>query len=387
LRILSTVFIASMAFGLLIFPAPSHAASGEGEPKSVDITGKVINKTVEGQGVAGLEVRIYQYDRKNVTEIAKVKTGTDGSFLFSGLKPEPSLVYYVMTEYKNIFYFSDAFHINGNLASSVELPIYETTDRYEDISVKVHHILFEPSDGSLWVREFIVFENRDNRTFVGQRKVEGSDRREVVRVSLPQGALDLQFERSMTGRIIKTEDGFISTAELRPGPTNLQFSYRVSTPDSSYFFKRTVNMKTESIEMIFPAAGIRVTTDEARFKGPTMESDQRFLHLSGKDFEKGAELAVRLDFGRRDGFLKWILGGIGAFVFVVGFAFSVLRGRRTPVAEPSPAGEGLDKEENREALLRRIADLDLRHEQGEIDPDVYRAERTALVEEIKKLSL
>ncbi|MBW1999314.1 MAG: hypothetical protein JRJ29_15310, partial [Deltaproteobacteria bacterium] len=234
-------------------------------------------------------------------------------------------------------------------------------------------------------REYMVLENRGNRTFVGQGKIEGGDRREVARVSLPQDALDLQFEESMAAHIIKTEEGFISTAELRPGPTNLGFSYRVSKADTSYLFKRALNMKTESIEMIFPATGMRVTTAQAGFKEPTMEPDQRFLHLSGKDFEKGAELVVKLDFGGRDGFLKWILGGVGAFVFIAGFAFSMIRARRTHAARSSPEGGGLDAEEKRETLLRRIADLDLGHEQGEIDPGTYRAERTRLLEEVKQL--
>lgn len=315
-------FLTAMFLFFIFLP---YQLSAEEPPQLVEIVGRVINKTAEGQGVDGLEVRIYQYEKGGVSELGRTRTKSDGSFIFSRLKPEPSLIYYVMTKYKGIFYFSKAFHIKEKRIFTVELPIYETTNKGQDISIKVHHIIFEPSGQWLWIREFMVYENRGNMTFVGSRKMTEDGKSEVVKISLPESALGIQFDQSVASYMIKTEDGFVSTLKLKPGSTNIAFSYRMNLSNKNLLFHKKINWQTENMELIFPAKGVRVTADKLKFKGPVMDPSKRFLHLSGKDLKKGSDLVVKLELESRREFLKWILGLIGIFVFIVGFVLSILR--------------------------------------------------------------
>lgn len=366
---------------------PSHPLEAQEQPELVEVQGRVVNKTAKGKGVADLEVRIYGYNREKVSELGRTLTKSDGSFLFSELEAEPSLIYYLMTEYEEVFYFSEAFHLIGDKPPDVELPIYETTDRDDVVTVKVHHILFEPSGDALRVREFMVFENRGNRTFVGTGKLTTNGERGVVAISLPSGASDLQFEQSSSPPAVKTVDGFVTTAKLRPGLTNLGFSYRINPTGGKFLFRKGLNTKTRSVELLYPPRGIRVTTNQPQFKNPTMDPEGRFLRLSGKDFEEGFQLAVALDLAKGKGTLKWILGLLGIFVFVAGFAFSILKGKKSS-SDRSAIGEdfeGLDPSEKREALLEEIAELDLLHEEGEVDPLTYEQKRAELLEAVKAL--
>jgi len=354
------------------------------------IRGKVLNGTMDGTGVADVEVTLHQSGDGQEKERGTTKTDKDGAFSFSGLSSEKGEAYYLRATYKGVEYYSPTVSFGDKKELLLDLSVYETTDKDTNISVKMHHVFMGLKEGVLWIQEIMVLENRGNLVYVGYRKVEPG-KREVLRISLPKKAAALEPLKGLMGCcIVKTEDGFIDTMDIKPGRKEIRFSYKVDYGSSRYELSKRLYAKTESIDFLIRDKGIKAKSDMLEFKGSVGNPGQRFLHLSGKDLVKGSRIVLELrglPWGK--GFFKLAIVGLVVVIMGAGLAYPFMRKwtRKGESAEPGIMGsERVTPLDQREQLLRDIAHLDDLVESGEIDSEENRSKRNQMMERAKEVT-
>ncbi len=311
-KILKIAWLMTIPFFIFAFPTASPAV--DTEPGRIG--GKVLNKTVNEKGVEGLEVTLEGYIDKERAAVYHTKTDQTGSFSFEGLNADPNMLYYAVTEYQGVKYFSPAVHFQGDRTLFLDFTVYETTDRDDEIYIKMHHILLERAKDHFEIREVMVVENRGKRTYLGP-----------LRISLPEESSHFQ---SANPFIVKTKDGFSDTSDIKPGVRTLMFSYQVHPDGSNYTLKKEIHLKTESLDFIFPDSGIEAKSNQLELKEHLENGERRFFRLSGKDFSKGSGITVDLNLPLKttETVFKGIIIALAILLVGAGFSLPHIRRRK-----------------------------------------------------------
>jgi 5-hydroxyisourate hydrolase-like protein (transthyretin family) len=354
------------------------------------IRGKIQNETMDGTGVADVEVTLHQHGDEQEKQRGSTKTKNDGTFSFSGISLEREKAYYLRVVYKEVEYYSPTVTFEDKKELVLNIPVYETTDKDTTISVKMHHVFMGLEEGFLVIREIMVLDNHGDRVYVGSREMEPG-KREVLRISLPQKVTAFEPLKGLMGCcIVQTKDGFIDTMDIKPGRKEIRFSYKVNYGSSRYELSKRLSAKTESIDFLIPDKGIKATSDTLELKETFGNPGQRFLHLSGKDLAKGSRIVLELrglPWGK--GFFKFAIVGLVAVIMGAGLAYPFMRkwARKGESGEPDIIrSERVTLVDQRGELLRNIAHLDDLFESRKIDPEEYRSKRKEMMETAKELT-
>ncbi len=378
-EVLLAVFITS----LFLLPVLSF---GEETVQDRVVTGKVVNKTLEDKNEAGLDVVLYFYDGKKSTEIKRTVSGPDGSYTFKGQDLNQKGAYYSLVKYKGVDYTSIPHRFKEDESAPVvlELKVFEPTEKDDNISVKMHHVLLEKKGDIIGVKELMEVENRGNKAYVGWREAEPG-KKETMHISLPEGAADVKFLQSSTGwSVVRVKDGFLNTLPIRPGISQLQFSYTLDTKGEDFKFLKTLNVKTEKFWIIYPEGTVQVTSDQLEVTAPMEEKEKKYYMLMGQDFPRGAQITANFTKVPGTGSVKtWIVVGFGVIILGMGIGFPLLRNKNRTIIEPATEKIGTL---SRQDVLQAVADLDDLSQVGQIDPDIYHEKRAELIETAKELS-
>ncbi len=325
--------IAFFISSLFLLPVLS---SGEEMVQDRIVQGKVVNKTLEDKNEAGLDIVLNLYDGKKSTEIKRTVSGPDGSFIFKGQDMNQKGVYYSLVKYKGVDYTSIPHRFKEDESAPVvmDLNVFEPTEKDDDISVKMHHVLLDNTGDLLGVKELMEVENYGNKVYVGSREVEPG-KKETLHISLPEGAADVKFLQSSTGwSVVQVKDGFLNTLPIMPGMNQFQFSYTIDTKGEDFKFLKTLNIKTDKFWIIYPDGALQVSSDQLKFDGPMEQKDRKYYTLSGQDFPRGAQITVNFTKVSSTGSVKtWIVVGFGVIILGMGIGFPLLKNKNRTMIE------------------------------------------------------
>ncbi len=350
---------------------------GQAETQGV-IRGKIKNGTIGGTNPTNIEVILYILGERE-DEIAKTRTNKDGSFIFSKLNIEKDKSYYVKTNYRGVEYFSPTISFDKGKEHFINLTVYETTDKDDNIYAKVHHIFMNLENDNLFVKEIIILENRGDRVYVGLREIE-PQRREVIRISLPKNSKDLELERNlMECCIIKTIDGFVDTMDIKPGLKEISFTYQIDYGSSVYNLNKTIYTKTESIDFFVPDKDVEVKSEILHLRGTVENRNEQFKHFAGNYLRPGSELILQFKgLPRGRVIFKYLILILVFSAFAGGLAYPFIK-KRKHMVEITQQGLYSLKEE-KDLIFKEIVYLDQRFESREIDHEEYQSKRKNLIE-------
>ncbi len=206
---------------ILALSTPAFAA----ELESGVVEGQVSNGT-EGSSssVADHDVVLKTYLDGTETGSATAKTDAEGGFRFEGLSTSPTYVYQVSLQYQEAEYTSEWLSFgDGETTKSVEVTVYDSTTSDEAIKITVSHTIVYVEEGSLLVKDYLLFVNEGDRTYVGSREVTADGKKETLRFPLPKEATELQYTLGlMECCAVSSEDGFVDTMAIVPGASGLE---------------------------------------------------------------------------------------------------------------------------------------------------------------------
>ena len=381
--------VRSLSIAMLLFLSCIGVALAA-ESSTGEIKGIVRNRTLNGKPVPDLEVILYQFKDNRGKEITRMKTGPDGSFFFPKINTDKRIPYYTSATYQAVDYFSEVNHFLKKDGLSLDLAVYETTDQDKDIHIKMHHIVLEPTDETnrmFAVREIMIVENRGNKTYVGTEEIQPG-KKETLRISLPRTAGNIQ---AMFPSVVNPTGDISDVTAVSPGTRRIILSYTINPGGSDYTFKKKLHTNTDIFNFMYPDTGIEVKSDQLVFKGPTPGSDQRFSNLTGRNLLRESEIAIRISLPSTNPLFKWVIAGLVIVLTGAGVVLSFFKARKSRGAKKSDPEQGPDRMilmEQKQALLRSIAELDEGHHAGQIASDQYEKKRQELKDkavEITKL--
>lgn len=352
------------------------------------ITGVVVNGTTgDLQGDMPAMLRAFDPIDFSIGLALTSTVNSDGSFRFDVAEAPSDWVYMASVAYNEISFSSDIGRLSST-QTSAELPItiYDATSDAAVVSIDRLHIIMDVANNVLEVNELYTFSNNSSQVYVGETgNISGG----TILIPLPAQAQTPVFQRGFgsldsfvaANELFPTDEGWLDTLPLRPGPNSMNLLVRYTLPyESGMTLAHTLPYATESSSVILPDNGITVSGNW-QSSGPQEVQGQGFVQYTGERMNAGSNLTMILEGEPRQAAAAGpintttgiIIGG-AALLVVVGAAIFVVQRQRQGAVQAVTA--------TREELLAELAALDDAYANGEVDAAAYEQERQQLKEEL-----
>lgn len=396
------VEVAQAATGQAIEPtvAPPVATEDVSEAASVMgvVSGAVINQTAGGSVPSDLALTLHVISGTDTPTEEATLAGTvdaDGSYRFEEVPISTGWQYVVTTTYQQAVFNSDI--VSGDPVTpqlDIPLTIYEVTD--DSAAIQVDGILMmvqqNAQPGALEVVEIVSFSNTSDRIF--RQQVDGVPA--SVTMLLPAGAVYQDFSG---GSYLISPDGteISDTQPVFPGEAHVMHIAFTVPYDGQATVDQPITYALEGqVEVMVGSEGMSVSGDGIATLGTRQLGDSTYVSYGGA-FSRAAGASLRYDVtgtaatqttgtGAPNGgvsTLAYVL--IGAGLLAIGAAFGFfMRERTSPAAAASVPSSSPPPENNPAAstLIKQIADLDVRYQDGKLSKARYQQQRSALKQKL-----
>lgn len=366
------------------------------------LTGVVRNATNGAPG-AGLDVILFQL-QGGMQPVATVKSDAQGHFQFD--RPElgaaPMLV---RVQYRGVNYHQPV----PPGTSSIEVQVFEPTDKPNSVQVATRAIVLQPKGTSLLVGEEYSIKN-NTQPPVAYYRPGGT-----FEFTVPQGAQLSQVSAwsaagmpVVQGTIDKGKNTSAIAFPFRPGENGVRLSYEMPYPSSQTSLHTTSAYAVQRVMLVAPptvqvlSAGFEPAGNEQGWNIYTRDSvpagtpldisvsgDAPAPSASDTPTQEGnsrtevADSATVQALPGRLADVKWILVGGFSVLFILGLVFLMRRPQpaRAPIAALKESAPLLIAEVDREVkgsldeIKENLFRLELRRQAGTITEDEYTRQR------------
>jgi len=370
------------------FARPVLEAEATGNGK---ISGVLVNKTDGGGNIADKVVSLELFQDDKTVGVKTTRSDNAGRFIFESLPTDSSYTYEIAVTYQNVEYRSDRIGFSaGKDTLSLEIDVFETTTDAKSIFVMLSHATVYFENNSLLVKEYFLFVNSSNQTYIGPEPAVVGGQRETLKFTLPDGATDVQssFGLSNTTAFLNGSS-LINSEPLTPTGRDVSYSYRLPCNTPEYTISWKVNYAMKRFDLLVPEGNITVAGDKLTPEQPLSISGRNYKHYSSKAVVPGDVIVAKLSgltgavnnapaTGISGGF-NWAWLALIPLAVGAGLIFIRKRNPRA-VAAVTP-----DSNTTKDKLLAEIAELDDGFEEGQIAEEEYSRLRTQKKRQLMKL--
>lgn len=368
-------FVTALATLCLASPLLAQEATAN----TFEVDGQVVNGTPGGGSGESLRVQVIAFADEGRLGSWEATTDQEGRFRVEDVPRAEGATYVVGTEYAGATYVDRLRPPDDQPVASIELPIYESVPLDPGIRFDRSAFIVSAVDGerqTITMLEVHSLYNPTEVTFLPRADGAGGPSGLLV-FGLPQHAFNLAPHLGITGgAIVQIDRGFASLDPVRPGKTEIAFSYDFPFAESSYVFRRTLRYPVESLRVLAPVSGPELRTEEGEPAiGRVSLGDREYQELQLGGLAPGANLGVMLaDLPARPAVNLPLavtpepVGAVGAIIGVLTVIAIWWRSRGLVSLVPT-----------HDQILDALVALDLDHAAGKIQEADYVAERTRLL--------
>ena len=337
-----------------------------------------------------LAVVLRGYDNFNQAVMLTSTVTSDGAFVFDAVPDASGRQYMLTLDYAGLSYGSDIFNFeSGREVKGLAMTVYESTTDTSALRIERLHLAAAEAGagGPVTFSELVLFGNLGDLTIA---PIDG------IEVPLPQGATAVAVQGLVEGNdYTRTEDGIRLLWPVRPGPSSAQISFTFQLPaGAAVDYSQRVAYPVQALDVAV-AETMTVTGNGLQDRGTETLQNNVVHAYSGGDLAAGSTIAFKVtttagsSAGGAAGSAAVSLATIDpiwaavAIAFVAVVAIGVVWRRRRAIAAPDAAD---DDEEDVDALLQTIADLDDAFADGALDEPVYHARRATLKAQLVALA-
>lgn len=266
-------------------------------PRTVNITGQIVNGTPGGTVPANSSVLLHAWDEERETVMLGGTADSSGKFRFDNVPIQDGWVFAVMLNYQNMTFLSTPAEAKPDTkALTLPLTIYESTTDSSSVSVAQIHTFLDFVPGKLTVGEIYVLSNSGDRAVVGGLKL-ANGKTATLQFALPDGAQEVSFEDEDPGRFVITPNGFADTGSINPGKGSRRVTVTYTLPyTSGMTFTHKVNQPVESVNVLLRTdSGVMATGNEVSLLTTrTMQTGETFNVYTTNSRSPGDSIAVTL---------------------------------------------------------------------------------------------
>jgi hypothetical protein len=361
------------------------------------VTGQVFNQS--GNGVPeGLEVTLYGFDQFEQTFSATAAIGPGGTFTFDSVEMPEGRAFLAAVEYERGTYTSD-LSVAGAAPAPIALriSIYDSTTDISGLSIDRLHVFFEfISEDTVRVAELILITNTGEDVVL-----PGEDGEPVLRFTLPQKAVNLQFEEGSLGSqfTLLPDGGFGDLRGVSPGVASHQILFSFDMPYTRRFtLDQAIDLPISALVVLLPDAGVEVAGDALVAAGERDIEGRTYQLYTGGSLPAGSTLPIALTgqpdvgdnpvtWGSRNGLTIGAMA-FGLVLMLVG-TWLFRRSRRMddeyePEDEEEPVPEHIYAMSQAD-LMDAIIALDDRYKAGDLPEGAYLKQRSLLKGQLQEI--
>lgn len=370
-----------LTLAVLLLAAAATPASAQTPGKGV-ISGRVTSGSASSAPVGNAEVNLYSMQGQAELPVRTTRTDASGRYTFTGLPVGPGYAYVAFTTFQKVEYLSARVQLSDQKpVQTADVVVYNSSPDSSAVHVKSATVVILGVDSTIQavsVLETFILENPTKQTFLPTSEgPEGP--MGLLRFSLPADATGITASGELSSRqVIQTNKGFGTDQPLRPGQTEVTFSYQIPYRGDSrkYAFDMTMPYPTQQFRLLVGPNGPKVTSPQLRQDAPAPIWGDKYLVLAADNVAPRARFEIALSnlpvniwFLRPQN--RWLWAAAAALASVLIAAALLLWRRSRRALSAAREAEHAD----RERLVAAIAELDGRYESGQIEESAYRDER------------
>jgi hypothetical protein len=370
--LLTTLVVVAVGLG----PAGPARAADTGT-----IEGRVVNAS-SGGPQPGVRVILLGTRGDGSLSLRQETTDRRGRFSFNRLRTGDDRAYALDARFDGGVFSGEPISLPSNTSEEPviksTLRVWKTTSGPAAVLIRRDDLfLVQGDDGNVGVIESVTVLNQTDRAYVGRgAALGGTGIRPAATLgfSLPEAAEGVRIEDSDIERlwIRTTEYGFAATAAIPPGEWRTTFSYRLRGSGGSFDLGRTalypiVEMSVHAVEPL------DVRSNRLSESGEVVIEGRRYRRWSTTEAIDAAD-PIQAVAVAEAGLAPALIGGLVvlALALVGAIAFGLVRRRGHAPQRPET------RPRSRDELVAAIAELDLRHERGEVSDDEWTERRAEL---------
>jgi hypothetical protein len=372
------------ALVLAVLLAAVHAGLGRAQEappsSSFDVVGTVANGTPGGGSVAGLTVQLVSFTEQGAALGSwEATTDADGGYRFDAVPAAAGAVYIAGTEYQGASYVQRLDPGAGVENAPGDITVYEAVGEDPGIHFDRSALIVSSVDSdqqTITMLEVHGLNNPTQVTFLPRADGPGGPLGLLV-FGLPQHAFELQPQLGLNrDNLVQIDRGFASLDPIRPGQSEIAFSYKFPFSDASVMFRRTLRYPVQSFRVLAAADGVQLMTEDGTpATGRVSVGGRDYQEIQMGPLAAGSGVAVQLgDLPARPSLHLPVpispepIGALGAIAGATAVLGLWWRSRGEPVV-------GLE----REAVLDALVALDAERAAGRVTDAEYDEERERLL--------
>ena len=383
--------LSALAAVLYLFPLGGTSLLAQ---ETVDVHGQVVNGTEGAELPDDLSVLMLVTSGEGLlTGTGQADPDSEGRFVFEDVQVEPGSSYTISVDHLGIFY-GTSFGVDG-ISDDVLLTVYETTGDASIIRVERQVMVIAAVDkGSQLVSaiEFVQIVNPTDRTLVPD--LTTLDQIIFLRFALPPNPAELTVNSDLPpGNIVSIGTGFAITSPIVPGGHSIDFSYIFPYENETVTYRQSLVQGAGTYQVWVPEVLSDVAIIGLASIDPINVEGTSYRAYGGRDFPPGQGLQLEITglpmpgaWTRFTGTVKgghfWqvaIPSALGATLAAM-LLWGVFRGYGpAPAVGGASTASRMMSPAERAAVVRSVAALDQRFQEGDLPEAEYRAQRTELM--------
>jgi len=337
-----------------------------------DIKGKVLNMT-KNSAAEGIDVYLQSFIGDKKTGERLSITDKTGRFNFQELKWDNSYSLKIKSEGVEYETAKMVFPPDEDVIN-LELPIFDASSDDLNIVININHQVIETSNKLLSVAEIYEIENIGNTIYIGEKNTEG-DFNKTIKFNIPKEAKKLKFIQGVQGEnTIRIGNSVYDTTSFPPGTKRVVFTYELPLNFGNNQIDKDIYYDTKTILVLATESKSNIKVEGLNELDPVFVDNLNYLRWVGENIGPDTKIKINyysmtLDFKKLE--LYPIIIFTILFISAVILGFVTIKGK---------GGVSKYKEliESRQKIIFELAQLDIKHENNEIDSEEYRTFRSEL---------
>jgi hypothetical protein len=343
----------------------------------------VVKHADTGDPVAGVEVTMTIGSEGGELDRETVTTDEKGRYRFEDLATGEDHFYAIDAVFEGGLFAGRPLVIPDDTEKepviNSTLRVWDTTTEPASILIRRNDVFVVQDADGVGVIESYRIVNPTHLAYIGRGGDEGKpgetpsvgfwlpEKADKASVQIVESDLDVPT-------LLPTEYGFATTIAIPPGETRLTYTYRVNGSAGTFDLTRTALYAMAEVDF-YAAPPLSIESNRLE-KGDEVEiGDRSYVRYStpeGLDPADPVQVLATADAGIPAALL---IGAGAGVLFLIAIAAIGWRRTRKPAVRAPVAP--------REEILASIAELDLRHEAGEISQEEYETRRAAMKERLR----
>ncbi len=343
------------------------------------VNGTLFNQTTGAAVSEPTEVTLHVFDSFQIAATYTTTTDMAGNFAFENLIFAPGNSVVTTANHDSVLYNSDILPIEeASAALQMDIPVFKATTDVSVLQIEQLHVIIQDAASSLQITEVVVFVNNGDKTLIPA--AEGAL---TFELPLPADATNLQFDESTSGAVERTTAGLGYMRPVYPSTEAGQFIFSFLLPyDGSLTFDQLATFPIGETNIVLPEGNLRLVAADFVSQEPRDFGDGlRIVPHSGPALASGDSLRFELrGYTESAGLSTFVQGsttrdlliGFGALAVVLAVWARLWLGGQSASVPPQQAVQ------QRDELLRSIAELDTTKAQGALAKADYQRQRAKL---------